>query len=60
MADFSTQGKKRVKVIILGEVPSVHRNTQVSCLMVLQLLSYMSSRRRKKTHGQTVVNLIVT
>ena len=37
---------------ILGGVPSFHQNVssyQVSHLLVLQLLSYVSSRRRRKT-----------
>ena len=45
-------GSKRVNIKILGGVPSFQENLsryQVSHLLVVQLLSYVSSRRRRKT-----------
>ena len=47
-------GNRRVNMKIWGGVPSFNRNLsshQLSCLLVLRLLSYVSSRRRRK-HGQ--------
>ena len=43
-------------------VPSFNRNLsrhQLSCLLVLRLLSYMSSRRRRRKHGQNGKNIFV-
>ena len=49
---------KRVNMRILGGVPSFHQNLsrymyQFSHLLVLQLLSYMSSRRRRRRRRKT-------
>ena len=44
-------GSRRVNMKIWGGVPSFNRNMsrhQLSCLLVLRLLSYTSSRRRRK------------
>ena len=44
-------GSRRVNMKIWGGVPSFNRNLsrhQLSCLLALQLLSYVSSRRRRK------------
>ena len=44
-------GSRRVNMKIWGGVPSFNRNLfrhQLSCLLVLQLLSYASSRRRRR------------
>ena len=44
-------GSRRVNMKIWGGVPSFNRNLsghQLSCLLALRLLSYVSSRRRKK------------
>ena len=49
-------GSRRVNMKIWGGVPSFNRNLsshQLSCLLVLRLLSYVSSRRRK--HGQKLM-----
>ena len=61
-------GSRRVNMKIWGGVPSFNRNLfrhQLSCLLVLRLLSYASSRRRKRRrkHGQmgkTVLGIIFT
>ena len=45
-------GSRRVNTKIGGGVPSFNRNLsrhQLSCLLVPRLLSYVSSRRRRKT-----------
>ena len=58
-------GSRRVNMKIWGGVPSFNRNLsshQLSCLLVLRLLSYVSSRRRRK-HGQmgkTFLGIIFT
>ena len=44
-------GSRRVNTKIWGGVPSFNRNLsghQLSCLLALRLLSYVSSRRRKR------------
>ena len=60
-------GSRRVNMKIWGGVPSFNRNLfrhQLSCLLVLRLLSYASSRRRKRRkHGQngkTFLGIIFT
>ena len=56
-------GSRRVNMKIWGGVPSFNRNLfrhQLSCLLVLRLLSYASSRRRKRRrrkHGQNGKNI---
>ena len=53
-------GSRRVNMKIWGGVPSFNRNLsshQLSCLLVLQLLSYVSSRRRRRKHGQNGKNI---
>ena len=55
-------GSRRVNMKIWGGVPSCNRNLfrhQLSCLLVLWLLSYASSRRRKRRrkHGQNGKNI---
>ena len=55
-------GSGRVNLKIWGGVPSFNRNLsrhQLSCLLVLRLLSYASSRRRKRRrkHGQNGKNI---
>ena len=52
-------GSRRVNMKIWDAVPSFNRNLsrhQLSCLLVLRLLSYASSRRRRK-HGQNGKNI---
>ena len=54
---------RRVNMKIWGGVPSFNRNLfrhQLSCLLVLRLLSYASSRRRKRRrkHGQNGKNIL--
>ena len=52
-------GSRRVNMKIWGRVPSFNQNLsshQLSCLLVLRLLSYVSSRRRRK-HGQNGKNI---
>ena len=44
-------GSRRVNMKIWGGVPSFNRNLsrhQLSCLLALRLLSYVSSRRKRK------------
>ena len=61
-------GSRRVNMKIGGGVPSFNQNLfrhQLSCLLVLRLLSYVSSRRRKRRrkHGQngkTFLDIIFT
>ena len=56
-------GSRRVNMKIWGGVPSFNRNLfryQLSCVLVLWLLSYTSSRRRKRRrrkHGQNGKNI---
>ena len=57
-------GSRRVNMKIWGGVPSFNRNLsrhQLSCLLVLRLLSYASSRRRRRRrrrkHGQNGKNI---
>ena len=55
--NHQNSGSRRVNMKIRGGVPSFNRNLfrhQLSCLFVLQLLSYASSRRRnrRRKHGQ--------
>ena len=53
-------GSRRVNMEIWGGVPSFNRNMsrhQISCLLVLRLLSYASSRKRRK-HGQNGKNIL--
>ena len=57
-------GSRRVNMKIRGGVPSFNRNLfrhQLSCLLVLRLLSYASSRRRRnrrrRKHGQNGKNI---
>ena len=53
-------GSRRVNMKIWGGVPSFNRNLfrhQLSCLLVLRLLSYASSRRRRRKHGQNGKNM---
>ena len=60
MAEGEDSGGRMVNVKPLGGVPSFDRNLsrhQVSCLLVLQLLSYMSSARRRK-RGKTSFSYI--
>ena len=51
-------GSRRVNMQIWGGVPSFNRNLsihQLSCLLVLRLVSYVSSRRRKRgQNGQNI------
>ena len=54
-------GSGRVNMKIWGGVPSFNRNLsrhQLSCLLVLRLLSYVSSRRRRRKirrkHGKNI------
>ena len=54
-------GSRRVNMKIRGGAPSFNRNLfrhQLSCLLVLRLLSYVSSRRRnrRRKHGQNEKN----
>ena len=53
-------GSRRVNMKIRGGVPSFNRNLsrhQLSCLLALRLLSYVSSRRRREEkHGQNGKN----
>ena len=59
-------GSRRVNMKIWGGVPSFNRNLsshQLSCLLVLRLLSYVSSRTRRRKHGQmgkTFLGIIFT
>ena len=56
-------GSRRVNMKIRGGVPSFNRNLfrhQLSCLLVLRLLSYVSSRRRnrrRRKHEQNGKNI---
>ena len=53
-------GSRRVNMKIWGGVPSFNRNLsrhQLSCLLVLRLLSYASPRRRRRKHGQNGKNI---
>ena len=57
-------GSRRINMKIRGGVPSFNRNLfrhQHSCLLVLRLLSYASSRRRRnrrrRKHGQNGKNI---
>ena len=54
-------GSRRVNMKIWGGVPSFNRNLsryQLSCLLVLWVLSYVSSRRsRRRKHGQNGKNI---
>ena len=53
-------GSRKVNMKIWGGVPSFNRNLfrhQLSCLLVLWLLSYASSRRRRnrrRKHGKNI------
>ena len=56
---------RRVNMKLRGGVPSFNRNLsrhQLSCLLVLRLLSYVSStrRNRRKKHGQNILGIIFT
>ena len=58
-------GSRRVNIKIRGEVPSFNGNLfrhQLSCLLVLRLLCYASSRRRKNMDkmGKTFLGIIFT
>ena len=58
-------GSRRVNMKIWDGVPSFNRNLsrhQLSCLLVLRLLSYVSSRRRKTwtKNGKTCLGIIFT
>ena len=65
-------GSRRVNMKIYGGVPSFNRNLsrhQLSCLLVLRLLSYVSSRRRRRIDeeeenmdkmGKTFLGIIFT
>ena len=59
-------GSGRVNMKIWGGVPSFNRNLsrhQLSCLLVLRLLSYASSRRRRRNMdkmGKTFLGIIFT
>ena len=61
-------GSRRVNMKIWGGVPSFNRNLfrhQLSCLLVLRLLSYASSRRRNRRRnmdkmGKTFLGIIFT
>ena len=62
--NHQNSGSRRVNMKIRGGVPSFNRNLfrhQLSCLLVLQLLSYVSSRRRRnrrrRKHGQNGKNI---
>ena len=59
MAGTDNHQNSRVVMKIWGGVPSFNRNLfrhQLSCLLVLRLLSYASSRRRKRRkHGQNIL-----
>ena len=56
MHKYRHSSGKRVKVKMCGRLPSFHQiltRYEVSCLLVLRLLSYASStRRRRRKHGQ--------
>ena len=55
-------GSKRVNMKILGGVPSFDQNLsryQVSRLLVLQLVSYVSSRRRNRSRKTTWTILLL-
>ena len=50
-------GSRRVNMKIWGGVPSFNRNLfrhQLSCLLVLRLLSYAFSGRRKRKYGKNI------
>ena len=56
---IGAQGSRRVNMKMWGGVPSFNRNLfrhQLSCVLVLRLLSYASSRRRRKRrkHGKNI------
>ena len=63
-------GSRRVNIKISGGVPSFNRNLsrhQLSCLLVLRLLSYVSSKKKKKKKkknmdkmGKTFLDIIFT
>ena len=56
--DHGNSGSRRVNMKIWGGVPSFNQNLfghQVSCLLVLQILS--SRRRREEKHGQNGENI---
>ena len=59
-------GSRRVNIKIGGGVPSFNQNLsrhQLSCLLVLRLLSYVSSRIKKKNMdkmGKTFLGIIFT
>ena len=61
--NHQNSGSRRVNMKIWGGVPSFNQNLsrhQLSCLLVLRLLSYASSRRRKRRrkHGQNGKNIL--
>ena len=57
-------GSRKVNINIWGGVPSFNRNTsrhQFSCLLVLRLLSYVSSREDEEDKmGKTFLGIIFT
>ena len=58
--NHQNSGSKRVNMEFLGGVPSFNRNLsshQLSCLLALRLLSYVSSRRRRRKHAQNGKNI---
>ena len=60
--NHQNSGSRKVNMKIWGGVPSFNRNLsrhQLSCLLVLRLLSYVSSRRRnrRRKHGQNGQNI---
>ena len=57
-------GSRRINMKIWDGVPSFNRNLsrhQLSCLLALRLLSYVSSRRRREgQNGKTLLGIIFT
>ena len=68
--NHQNSGSGRVNMKIWGGVPSFNRNLsrrQLSCLLVLRLLSYASSRRRRRKEeenmdkmGKKILGIIFT